>query len=88
MTTLNITGNATNEAGLVTPFTGTINIVDNAPPVIDSVVVNPQSAPAGTVRTITINAHDPQSQPLTYTCKVGGVDAKTTAQPNVFTYVA
>ena len=66
MTTLNITGNATNQAGLVTPFSGTITIVDLVPPVIDGVTVNPQSAPAGTLRTITINAHDPQGQPLTY----------------------
>ena len=74
--------------GWFTPFTGTITIVDSLPPVIDSVTVNPQSAPAGTLRTITISAHDPQGQPLTYTCKVGSVDAQPTAQPNVFTFVA
>jgi hypothetical protein len=86
MSILNITGTATNQAGVATSFTGTISVVDA--PVVNSVVVNPQSAPAGTMRTITINATDPQGQPLTFTCKVNGTNATATAQPNVFTFVA
>jgi hypothetical protein len=86
MATLNITGTVTNASGVATPFTGTITTVEA--PVVSSVVVNPASAPAGTMRTITINASDPQGQALTYTCKVNGTNATATAQPNVFTFVA
>lgn len=87
MATLQVTGTVTDNAGLVTPFTGTI-ITQNTAPVVDSVVVSPQSAPAGTLRTITINAHDAEGGPLTYTCFVEGVAATATAQPNVFTFTA
>jgi len=86
MSTLNVTGVVTNESGASSPFSGAITVID--PPVVNSVVVNPQSAPAGTLRTITVNATDPQEQALTYACKVNGVDATPTAQPNVFTFVA
>lgn len=86
MATLNITGTATNASGVATPFTGTITVVEA--PVISGITVNPQSAPAGTLRTITVIASDPQGQALTYTCMVNGVNANSTSQPNVFTVVA
>ena len=86
MSTLNITGTAVNAAGIATSFTGTITTLEA--PVIDGVAVSPQSAPIGTLRTITISAHDPQGQALTYTCQVSGVNATPTGQPNVFTFVA
>jgi hypothetical protein len=42
------------------------------------------------LRTITINATDPNVPPLTltYTCSVAGTAATATGQPNVFTFVA
>lgn len=81
-TTLNITGNAVNSDGVATPFTGTI-VVSAAPPVIQSVGVTPPNPqPAGTLRTITINA----TGAVSYTCLVNGVAATATAQPNVFTF--
>lgn len=86
MATLQVTGTVTDAGGLRTPFTGTI--VTQSAPVITSVVVSPQSAPTGTLRTITINATDVDGGPLTYTCFVEGVAATATAQPNVFTFVA
>jgi len=82
MATYNVTGTVSNGAVAV-PFTGTITAV--APPVVNSVVVVPDPAAAGTLRTITINASDPQSLPLTYTLQVAGATATVTAQPNVFT---
>lgn len=88
MTTYQITGTATNAAGLSMPFSGTINTSPAVlPPVVNSVSVVPQTAPAGTLRTITINASDPQGQPLTYTCLVSGSPATPTAQANIFTVV-
>lgn len=84
MTTYNITGTVTNTSGGVANITGSFTTVAS-PPVINSVVVNPASAPAGTLRTITISATDPQGQALTYTCLVNGVAATTTTSPNVFT---
>jgi hypothetical protein len=53
------------------------------------VSVSPDPAVAGTLRTITVVATDPQGQALTYTCKVNGVDATPVAgSPGVFTYTA
>ncbi len=86
MSNLAINGTVTNASGISASFSGNITIVD--PPVVVSVTVVPQSAPAGTLRTITIAATDPQGQALVYSCKVNGVDATATAQPNVFTIVA
>jgi hypothetical protein len=86
MANLTVTGTVTDAAGLSTPFTG--NITTLSGPVISSVVIAPQSAPSGTLRTITINATDPQNSAMTYTCLVAGVAATSTAQPNVFTFTA
>jgi hypothetical protein len=86
MATLNVTGTVTDGSGLSSPFTGTITV--HTAPVIDSVVVTPQAAPVGTLRTITINAHDAEGGTLTYTCFVEGQAATPTAQPNVFTFTA
>jgi len=87
MSSLAITGTATNESGLSVPFTGIINTIDA--PVVASVSVSPDPAIAGTLRTITVAATDPQGQALTYTCKVNGVDAVPVAgQPGKFTYTA
>lgn len=86
MATLQVTGTVRDSDGLVTPFTGTI--ITQSAPVVDSVSVSPQSAPVGTTRTITINAHDAEGGVLTYTCFVEGAAATPTGQPNVFTFVA
>lgn len=87
MSSLAVTGTVTNESGLSSPFTGIITVVDA--PVIASLDVSPASAAPGTLRTITVNATDPQGQALTYTCKVNGVDATPVAgQPGKFTYTA
>lgn len=87
MSSLAVTGTVTNESGLSSPFTGIITVVD--PPVVSGVTIDPASAVAGTLRTITIAATDPQGQNLTYTCKVNGVDASPVAgQPGVFTFTA
>ena len=86
--TVNITGTVTDSVtGVSTPLTGTITIkTPAAPPVIQSVVVNPSSAVAGTKRTITITATG--ANPLKYTCLVGGTPASPVAgQPNQFTVV-
>lgn len=90
-TTLDITGTATNTSGVASQFTGTITITDPVvqPPVISKVDVTPDPAPPNTLRTITINATDPQGQALSYTCKVNGANATPVAgQPNKFTYTA
>jgi hypothetical protein len=82
-----ISGTVTNAGGASQPFTGTIEIVES--PVIDGLTIEPQSAPAGTLRTITINAHDPQGLPLTYECTVDGNPATLVErQPGVFTFTA
>jgi hypothetical protein len=86
MATLNVTGTVTDATGMVTTYSGTLTT--QSAPIVDSVVITPQSAPVGTLRTITINAHDVDGGPLTYTCSVGGVAATATAQPNVFTFTA
>lgn len=91
MATLTVTGTVTDTAGLSTPFNGTITTNPVLlPPIIDSVTVAPDPASVGTLRTITILAHDPNSPALglVYTCLVNGVPATPTAQPNVFTVVA
>lgn len=87
MATVTFIGTVTDSAGASAPFTGTINVA-NAP-IISSVSVVPLSAPAGTLRTITINATDPNTPPLPlkYTCKVNNVAATPTAVPNVFTAI-
>lgn len=87
MSTVTLTGTVTDSAGATAPFSGTI-IIANAP-IISSIVVVPLSAPANTLRTITINATDPNTPalPLTYTCVVNGKPATATAAPNVFTAV-
>lgn len=87
MSALNITGTVADAAGASSPFSGTITVI--TPPVVDSVVISPTSGVAGTLFTITINAHDPNvppSTPLAYTVKVNGAAATPTAQPNVFTW--
>jgi hypothetical protein len=86
MSTMTVAGTITNSGGAIANFTGTINIVD--PPVIDSVSVSPDPAAPGTLRTITVVAHDPQDQQLTYSCQVNGVDATPTETPHVFTFQA
>jgi len=86
MSSMAVTGTVTNESGLSVPFTGIINTIDA--PVVSSVSVSPDPAVAGTLRTITIAASDPQGQNLTYTCNVNGVAATPTATPGVFTYTA
>jgi len=88
MATFNVTGTVTDADGLSTPFTGSFTTA--SPPVVNSVTISPQSAPAGTLRTITISATDPNTPggPLTYTCSVNGTPATATAQANVFTFTA
>jgi hypothetical protein len=70
----------------VTPYTGTIVVLD--PPVVSGVTVVPAAAPAGTLRTITVNATDPNGDPLTYTMLVNGTAATQTSTPGVFTITA
>ena len=84
MSNKTISGVVADSQGATTPFSGTINITDS--PVINSVVVSPDPAPVGTMRTITITATDPQGLALTYTCLVDGIAATpVTGQPNKFT---
>lgn len=83
--TVTITGFVTDSGGASSPFNAVATVVDA--PVISAVDVNPASAPAGTTRTITITASDPQGQTLAYTCLVNGVAATPTATPGVFTAV-
>lgn len=85
MSIVTITGTVKDSIGATAPFTATVNIA--AAPVITGVSVVPVSAPAGTLRTITVNATDPNvpALPLTYTCLVAGVAATATSVPNVFT---
>lgn len=90
MTTYNITGTVTNKSGLFGNITGTLTTTTATAlaPVINSVVVTPSSAPTGTLRTITINATDPQGQALTYTCLVNNTAAVSTiSNPNVFSII-
>ena len=87
MSILNVTGNVTNSAGAVTPFTGEIVVVDGA--VVHSVVVAPPEGIAGTLFTITVNAHDtnvPPRTPLVYGVSVDGVPAIATGIAGQFTY--
>lgn len=87
MSTVTITGTVRDSAGATSPFSATATISQS--PIISSVSVVPLSAPQGTLRTITINATDPNTPPLplTYTCLVAGVAATATSVPNVFTAV-
>lgn len=87
MSTLQITGTVTDADGNQSSFTGQI-VVQNAP-VVQSVVVTPLSAPAGTLRQIKINATDADGGPLTYTCFVDGQPAtQDAADPSLFTFTA
>jgi hypothetical protein len=80
----NIIVKVTNSGGGSVTGGGTINVVD--PPVIQSVTATPDPAPAGTLRTITINATDPAGLALSYTCTVDGIaDPAVTGHPNQFT---
>lgn len=87
MSVKTITGTVTDSGGASIKYTGTITVNDT--PIVDLITVVPAAAPAGTLRTITIAAHDPNTPPqtLTYTCLVNGVAATPTALPNVFTMV-
>jgi hypothetical protein len=73
MAVFQVTGTATNVDG-TTNFTGTINTT--APPVVTSVTVVPQSAPAGTPRTITVVATG--TAPITYNLTSPVVQTNTT----------
>lgn len=59
-----ITIKVTDANGLSETFTAFADV--QAPPVINSVTVVPQSAPAGTARTVTVSASG--AAPLSYTC--------------------
>lgn len=59
-----ITITVTDANGLTASFTAFADV--QTPPVISSVTVVPQSAPAGTSRTVTVNATG--SAPLSFTC--------------------
>jgi len=83
MTVWQGTGTATNQSGQ--SATVNFSITVNDAPIIDSVVVNPQSANPGVQRTITITAHDPQGGALTYAVSIPGLVVQATGQPNVFT---
>ena len=81
----NFSGNVTasNVDGVPVGSAYTVNVIA-ALAVITSVTVVPLSAPAGTLRTVTINA----TGAVSYTCnKPDGTPATATAQPNVFTMV-
>lgn len=86
MGTFTFNATVTNTSGVATVYSGSGTIVD-APPVIDSVVVSPQSATAGTLRTFTITAHDPAGLALTYSLSAPGYTVTPGAQANVFTAV-
>lgn len=84
MSTVTVSGTVVDAAGLSHPFAGTITI--EGPPVISSVTIVPASAPAGTLRTITIVATDPQGGALTYTCTVPGYSVtQNPTSKNIFT---
>lgn len=81
-----ITGTITDSSGLSTPFTAKATIAAS-PPVIVSASVTPQSAPAGTTRTLTIVATDPQGGAITYNPVAAGITFTPTTTPGVFTFV-
>jgi predicted secreted protein len=64
MATFPITITVTDANGLTQSFTAFADT--QAPPVISNVTVVPQSAPAGTSRTVTVTATG--AGPLSYTC--------------------
>lgn len=88
MSFVTLTVKITNGAGAVSaPASATVDVIDA--PVIDSLVVSPQSAVAGTTRTLTINAHDTNTPPLALTYEVTGAAVTPVAGvPNQFTFVA
>ena len=84
MTVHDFIAKVTNSKGASASAPGHINIVD--PPVISSVTVTPDPAPAGTLRTIVINATDPAGLALSYSLTVDGVAVNpVSGQPNQFT---
>ena len=86
MATQTVTVKVSNKFGSADAQTGFV--IEEGPsdqePVIQSIRIEPASAPPGTTRTITVLASG--SEPLTYTCTVGGTPATPTNLPNVFTY--
>lgn len=87
MAVKHITGTIRNTDGATVSFTGTITIAED--PVVALVTVDPDPAPPGTLRTITIKASDPNNLPLTYTCFVDGIPAvPVSGPPGVFVHDA
>ena len=75
MAVLQVTGTVVDADGQSTPFTGTITTTSTSP-TVTSVTVVPQSAPAGTLRTITVVATG--DAPLTYNLTAPAVATNTT----------
>jgi hypothetical protein len=72
---------------------GNVTVYDAAglvdePPVIDEVVFDPPMVPSGSLARLTIRAHDPENDTLTYEVVASEGTIERTDQPNVFIWRA
>ncbi len=72
---------------------GNVSVIDamgyvNEPPVIDNVVIDPPMVLAGSVARVTVMAHDPENEALTFEVVASEGVIERTDQPNVFLWRA
>jgi hypothetical protein len=72
---------------------GNLTVIDavghvNEPPVIDSVIIDPPVLLPGSVARITVLAHDPENEALTFEVTASEGSIEPTEQPNVFLWRA
>ena len=72
---------------------GNVSIIDatgyiNEPPVIERIVIDPPTVAPGQVARITVLAHDPENEEMTFDIAAGSGTIERTDQPNVFIWRA
>ncbi len=72
---------------------GNVSVIDamgyvNEPPVIDNVIIDPPVVLAGSVARVTVLAHDPENEALTFEVVASEGVIERTDQPNVFLWRA
>ncbi len=72
---------------------GSTSVIDatgyvNEPPVIDNVVIDPPVVRPGSVARVTVLAHDPENEALTFEVVASEGVIERTDQPNVFLWRA
>ena len=72
---------------------GNVSVIDamgyvNEPPVIDNVIIDPPMVLRGSVARVTVLAHDPEDEALTFEVVASEGVIERTDQPNVFLWRA